>query len=133
MSGFDWVKARTECTPERVFESLADAVQQDLERHGKLNPGLAQSQSLKVCNDDLFYVERSGVHRIVFERTKQRIIVKRWSRDGQPTPILSLVVKLGESGDCILIDDEGKALKPWQVRRIALEDTLFNNDGAGKT
>ena len=39
---------------------------------------------------------------------------------------MNFTVQLGDQGQCVLIDDEREALKPWQVRRIALEGTLFD-------
>lgn len=127
MSKFDWVQARSDCTVEKVFEMLAEDVQRDLARHNDLNPGLAQSQKFERCGEDKFFVEKSDVHRIIFEKTTKHIRVGKWERHGQHEPMLNLAVRLGEDGKCILIDDEHQTLKPWQVRRIALEETLFGN------
>ncbi len=40
-----------------------------------------------------------------------------------------LTVSLGDHGKCVLIDEDKKAWKPWQVRRKALEETLFGTRG----
>ena len=125
MSGFDWVQARSDCTLEKEFDRLFEAVKGDLERHGSINPGLSQCQKSERCRDGSFYVERPGVHRVVFTKDRERIQIVRWSYMGDPTPLLSLTVEMDDDGECVLIDEGGTALKPWQVRRKALEDTLF--------
>lgn len=125
MSEFDWVEARTDCTLEKQFDQLSDAVQSDLQRHGVLNPGLSQCQRFETCRDGSFYVERPGVHRVVFTRERGRIHIVRWAYMGESTPLMALTVRLDDDGKCVLIDAEGTVLKPWQVRRRALEETLF--------
>ena len=125
MSAIDWVKARSECTLEKEFDRLATAVQRDLERHNALNPGISQCQRFDACEDNSFYVERPQVHRVVFTRERERIHIVRWAHMGDPTPLMVLRVRLGDDGKCVLIDEDHKEWKPWQVRRKALEETLF--------
>ena len=125
MSGFDWVAARSACTLEKEFDHLAEAVQNDLERHRALNPGMSQCQRFERCGDGSFYVERAGVHRVVFTRERGRIHVTRWAHLGEPNALMVLSVRLDDDGKCVLVDEKGRAWKPWQVRRKALELTLF--------
>ena len=125
MTEFDWVAARSECTLEKEFDRLCAAVQRDLDRHKKLNPGLCQCQSFDTCGDDKFYVERAGAHRVIFEIERGRIRIGRWDRSSEHTPLMALQVRLDDEGQCVLIDADGTAWRPWQVRRKALEDTLF--------
>ncbi len=125
MSDFDWVEARSECTVDKEFDRLADAVQRDLERHNAINPGMAQCQRFNSCPDGAFYVERPQVHRVVFSKERGRIHIVRWAYTGNPTPLMALRVRFGEDGKCVLTDEDGKEWKPWQVRRKALEETLF--------
>lgn len=129
MTEFDWVQARSDCTLEKEFARMAEAVQSDLARHNRLNPGLSQCQSFCTCGDDKFYVERSGVHRVIFEMERGRIRIGRWTLKGEHTPLMALQVRLDDDGHCILIDEDQKAWKSWQVRRMALEETFFGASG----
>ena len=128
MSEFDWVAARSACTLDKEFARLSSAVQDDLERHDALNPGLAQCQRFKPCGEDKFYVERPGVHRIIFEKERGRIRIGRWAHAGEHTPLMALRVRLDDDGECILVDEDQKTWKPWQVRRKALEETFFGKE-----
>ena len=123
--GFDWVKARSECTLEKEFDRLAKAVQRDLERHNALNPGIAQCQTFHICCGDRFYIQRKGEHRVIFEMERGRIRIGRWARKGEHTPITDVTVRLDEEGQCILIGEDGRLWRPWQIRRLALEETFF--------
>ncbi len=125
MSDFDWVEARSNCTLEHVFARLAAEVQQDMERHNDLNPGLSQCQTFGKCKDGSFYVERRGVHRVVFATEWERIRIDRWAHMGKRTPLMELQVRLDEDGECVLVGEDEKVWKLWQVRRRALEETLF--------
>ena len=109
----------------RLFEQLAKDAQSDLKRHETLNPGLAQYQRFKACSEDIFYVEWPGVHRVVFEKERARIRIGRWAHMGNHAPLMVLTVRLDDDGNCVMIDEDQKAWKPWQVRRKALEETLF--------
>ena len=127
MSAFDWVAARSACTLDKEFERPSDDVQRDLKRHNSLNPGLAQCQTFDVCEDGGFYVERTGIHRIVFTKERERIRIDKWEHMGEYTPLMALKVRMGDDGKCVLIDEDGNVLKSWQVRRKALEETLFGS------
>ena len=125
MSGFDWVEARANCTIAAAFEQLAKDAEGDLERHNALNPGPAQSLRFDMCNENNFYVERYRNHRVVFTKERERVRIIRWAYSGDPTPLMLLTVRLGDDGKCRLIDEDQNEWKPWQVRRKALEETLF--------
>ena len=129
MSGFDWVQARANCTIETVFQQLAKDVQGDLERFARLRPGLAESREYGECDKDRFFVRQKTHHTIVFERNirEGEIRIGRWAYLGEHTSLMVLNVRLGDDGQCILVDQYGNALKPWQVRRKALEETLFGS------
>ena len=127
MSSFDWVEARANCTVHAVFKQLAEDVRADLERFTNLHPGPAQSREFDMCGDDRFFVGHRQVHRVVFERGTSEIRIGRWAYMGEHTPIMVLTVRLGDDGKCVLIDEDQKEWKPWQVRRKALEETLFGS------
>ncbi len=44
---------------------------------------------------------------------------------GEHTPLMALAVRLDDDGKCVLIDEQQNAWKLRQVRRKALEETLF--------
>ena len=125
MIGFDWVRARSDCTVENVFERLAKEVQEDFQIFTVRHPGLAQAREFGPCGKDRFFVGHRQVHRVVFERVADEIRITRWAYQGDPTPLMVLKVRLDDNGQCVLVDEHGAVLKPWQVRRKALEETLF--------
>lgn len=122
---FDWVKARSECTLEKEFDRLAKAVQHDLERHNTLNPGIAQCQTFHICCDDRFYIQRRGEYRVIFEIKRGCIRIGRWTQRGDHTPIMALSIRLDEEGQCVLIGEDGRPWRSWQIRRSALEEAFF--------
>ena len=125
MTEFDWVVARSDCTPDKVFETLAGTVSADLEAHAKLNPQLAQSLTFGKCQNGAFYVKRDRVHMVTFALAGERIKIERTSYTGEAERLMTISVSLDPEGQCILTDDAGKAWRPWQVRRQALEATFF--------
>ena len=125
MGEFDWVKSRSQYTASEVFKELAEAVQKDFSSYRQLYPGPAQSCEFEECSADRFYIGRRHFHRVVFELTDSKIIIGRWAYMGENTPLMALTVRLDDDGKCILIDEQEKGWKPWQVRRKALEETLF--------
>ncbi|MYD78341.1 MAG: hypothetical protein F4239_05470 [Gammaproteobacteria bacterium] len=125
MSEFDWVEARANCTVATVFKKLSEDVQNDLSRYEQLCPGQTQSRKFENCEKG-FYVEFTHQHRVVFEHDDTEIKIGRWANvGGKHTPLTVLTVKLDDDGECILVDSDGDSWKPWQVRRKALEETLF--------
>lgn len=124
-TAFDWVEARANCTIESVFKQLSEDVQGDLKRFINLRPGLAESREFGECDKDRFYVRHKQRHTVVFEISDSKIHIGRWAFMGEHTPLMVLRVGLGDDGKCRLIDEDQNEWKPWQVRRKALEETLF--------
>ena len=125
MSRFDWITARSNCTVGAVFRQLEEDVQADLSGFAKVSPGSAQSCAFQQCTDDRFAVMRHQNHMVVFEIADTKIRIARWAYLGEETPLMVLAVSLDDDGMCVLIDEDGNSLKPWQVRRRALEETFF--------
>ena len=113
------------CTVDNVFDQLAKAVQSDFQIYCTRHPGPAQCRRFGPCGDDRFFVEKTGNHRIVFEKAGAVIKVGRWAATGEHAPLLTLSVRLDDDGDCVLADKDGRVLALWQVRRQALEETFF--------
>ena len=97
----------------------------DLMCFKRLHPGPAQSREFGECDKDRFFVGHKQAHRVVFEQVNSEIRIGRWEHSGEHTPLMVLTVRLDDDGECVLIDEDQKVWKPWQVRRIALEETLF--------
>ena len=127
MSGFDWISARSTCTVSGAFKQLEEDVQTDLSDFAKMNPGSAQSCTFQRCTDDRFCVVRHQNHMVVFEIADSKIRVARWAYLGDETLLMVLTVNLDDDGKCVLIDEDQKAWKFWQVRRKALEETFFGS------
>lgn len=125
MSDFDWVKARADCTTEVVFKQLAEDARGDLDRFLLIRPGLAESCEFGECDKTRFFVRRKQSNTVVFECRESEIHIVRWAHLGDPTPLMVVTVRLDDKGKCVLIDADGNEWKPWQVRRKALEETLF--------
>ncbi len=125
MNEIDWVEACSNCTVSKVFKQLSADVQEDLKRYEALNPNLAQCLQYDAEREDMFFVKRDGNHLVEFQLKNEKIHIDRWDRNGIHTHLLELDVQLDNDGECILVDNDENAWKPWQVRRKALEKTLF--------
>ena len=124
MSEINWVKARSDCTPEKVFQELAQAVKEDLSKHEQCNPRLASGLEFGSCEGGKFFVKRVGSHLILFEQTDSGIQVSMVPQKGEEKCLLNLSIAMNDAGGCVLSAD-GDELEPWQVRRRALEETFF--------
>ena len=128
MPDFDWVTARAECTAENVHHQLDEAVKADLRAHRARNPQLAQSLEYGRCHDGKFFIKRHQVHMVTFALTvDNKIKIERTSYVGDTEVLMTISVSLDKDGECTLIDKDSVAWRPWQVRRIALEQTFFGS------
>ena len=122
MEGFNWVKARSECSLKRAFQTLWEVVDSDVKTANALGfqaVGFhADFQHKKIIvtreeNDD-------EVRRVVFELSSAAIIV----REGQSKEMFSAKPRLSEAGECMF--QVGESLyKLWQISQRALEDLFF--------
>ena len=99
-----------------VREDVAARVKQDF----------SMDQRLKCdrCNKDRFFVRLYGSHEIVFTRQGEDIQIGYAHQSGEKRHLLTVTVGMNDQGECTLHDGD-KELHSWQVRRIALEETLF--------
>ena len=122
---FDWVRARCECSPGKVFEKLKDQVRNDVaNREETLTK--AQKERFKFSfvpdrSEFSVFVEGNNIHGLVrFGLTETGIVVINESRE----PVFSADVTISDEGECKLkVAGEEKEL--WQVRKMALESFLF--------
>ena len=54
---------------------------------------LARRSGGSASEDHRFYVERSGVHRVVFEQERGRIRIGRWAHSGVDLPRLGTTLR----------------------------------------
>ena len=124
---FDWVAARNNCTAASVFQQLLAAVCLDRKKRLEQNAILEQTLVFNICNENKFFIRKIGSHTVVFERSGETIKVDRVHIAGEERPILRLSVHMNDKGECALFRDNKTELLPWQVRRVALEDTFFGD------
>ena len=126
MSGFNWVEARYDCTAESEFKKLADAVVEDIKARIGQDESIKHDLEYRPCDANKFVVRKHGSHEIVFERTGETINISYVHQSGTERRLLAVTVGMNEQGQCTL-KNGNKELLPWQVRRIALEETLFGS------
>lgn len=124
MTDFNWVAARNDCTAANEFKRLAEAVCRDMKGRIDQDASLKDQLEYRACGVDKFVVRKHGSHEIVFERNGETINVTNAHQSGSERQLLTVTVGMNETGECTLKQGEDELL-PWQVRRIALEDTLF--------
>ena len=123
VDNFDWVTARGQCTARNVFEAFKVAVEADVGTRSELDPNHGTGFKFRNASDDWFSVLVPTVCEIVFQRNNDSITVTRKDIKGE-NPMLTAVVRMNESGDCVFIVDDDE-LSSWQLRRLALEDAFF--------
>ena len=127
MSEFDWVAARSECTAEKVFQKLALDVKKDLAAHGERSPELAQCLEYKSCEGKFYILTRALKYMVRFNIKGARIQIWRVQENVEERILLNLSVCMNADGDCVLADQGGEILHPWQVRCLALEEAFFQH------
>lgn len=125
INSFDWVTARSACSPAKVFTDLRLAVEQDAKtKNASLSPGTEYSFHVQ-SNGDIFSValvrnQNQIICGVDFVLTESGISVRR--EDGE----FEATLTLDDEGQCRLkIDD--REFKCWQFRKWALEDLFFGN------
>lgn len=118
----NWVKARANCSIEKVFAGLHDGVQEDLKEANSLQP--TGTQKFRVIPDEdgrAFTVRRGeNINQFVNVLLENGAIVVVTAQGQEKR----FKVGLNDEGRCQL-RSEGKDFEQWQVRKLALEDLLF--------
>jgi hypothetical protein len=124
VSGFDWVKARSECSLAKVFQTLRLQVEADVATRKALRTEGVPFTFGTAANGHTFsvFVDGNQLYRTVkFGLTDKAICVygddDRLLFEGRVT--------LSDDGECRLRVGE-KELELWQFRRDALEELFFN-------
>lgn len=119
---FNWVKARSECSPSQLFNELRLGVEDDIAEINKL-PG-KDAHIAQNCNGKTFKVWRgeSPEPSVKFCLNTDRIEIF----DGNGTLTRSYSVSFSSEGRCVLVGSDGEA-EQWQARREALEGLFFHS------
>ena len=131
----NWVKARFECTLEKMFEKIKDAVEQDLEEFKRLDP--ARSEELKIVQEptdpNSFSIGRPpreyamSADYVTYTNAGLTISVDR-NKGQTRTHLMLLLVQLTDEGKCMLLrddPDEPEEIEIWQVNLKVLEPLFF--------
>jgi hypothetical protein len=122
----DWVKARTECSIERLFLLLIEVLRADVQSIQARSQGSTKytldvptdSSAAVIKEEDMGGIrDRDGV---VFRRTTSGIVARTAKNEVLFTAKPSLAI----NGDCRL-EIDGQPLELWQVSRRALEPLFF--------
>jgi hypothetical protein len=120
---FDWIKERSSCSLPKVFSTLREQIEQDVNTRNSLRPKTAPYEfSVKVdINEITVSLEAPEVRSsVIFNLGDHAIAV----RDNQGTRMFDVTVSFDDAGRCRL-QVNGQEREFWQVRRMALEDLMF--------
>ena len=122
---FNWVKARSKCTPARQFYLLAEQVDSDVTTINTLNLQSLEwtftRQNGKIIVSRLFQGQPETA--VVFIETKDAIVVKR-SCQGNYTLLFEAIPHVLDESGCKL-EIANVPVKIWQVSQRALEHLFF--------
>jgi hypothetical protein len=124
-SKFDWVTERSSCSLQKVFKELRLQVEEDVKTRNALRPSNSPYEFSVAGNGGDFTVllkAKDARRSVVFSLAEHAILV----RDDTRGEMFKVTLTFNAEGDCRLhVNDEERDL--WQVRRMALEDLLFQS------
>ena len=122
-AGKDWVTARSLCSLPNIFKELRLRVEEDVKTRNALRPNNSPYEFSVTENGDEFTVllETKDTNRsIIFSLADRAIRV----RDSRGREMFDVTLTFNDEGECRLNVQE-KERELWQVRRMALEELLF--------
>lgn len=120
---FDWIKERSACSLPKVFSTLREQIERDVNTRNGLRPKTAPYQFLvkEDINEITVSLEAPELRSsVVFNLGDHAISV----RDNQGNRMFEVTVSFDDAGRCRL-QVNGQERESWQVRRMALEDLMF--------
>jgi hypothetical protein len=122
-SKFDWVTERSSCSLPKVFQALRIQVEEDVKARNALRPNNSPYEFSVAENGADFSVllEAKDVHRSVTFSVAEHAIVVRADKGNQ---MFEVTLTFTDEGKCRL-NVNGEERDLWQVRRMALEELLF--------
>ena len=122
-SKFDWVTKRSECSLPKIYKTLRVEVEADVNTRNALRPANSLYEFLveEHGSDFMVALKTKDVKKFVtFSLAEHAIVV----RDETGNPMVEVRATFGDDGKCKLYVNE-KERDLWQVRRMALEELLF--------
>lgn len=124
-ANFEWVKARSECCPAKVFQQLRLGVEADIKARmstlsDEANYGFTATSS---PGSITAHIQGNRLRRsVTFDETDDGISV----RDESDKVMFRATLTLNNEGECRL-KVSGQEYELWQFRKMALEHLLFDN------
>ena len=122
-SKFDWVTQRSECSLPKIYKTLRTEVEADVNTRNGLRPANSLYEfSVEEHGSDFMVVLKTKDAKkfVTFSLAEHAIVV----RDEQGNPMLEVKATFGDDGKCKFnVNEQDRDL--WQVRRMALEELLF--------
>ncbi len=122
-SKFNWVTERSSCSLPKVFQSLRIQVEEDVKTRNALRPKNSPYEfSVEETGSDfkILFVGADVRRSVTFSLAEHGILV----RGDKGDQMFEVSLIFTNDGECQLIVNE-KHLESWQVRRMALEELLF--------
>jgi hypothetical protein len=124
-SKFDWVAGRSSCSLASIFKTLRLQVEADVKTRNGLRPQNSPYEFSVADNDAGFTVllEAGTARRsVLFSLAERAILV----RDDKGDPMFEVTLAFNDEGKCTLqVNHQDREY--WQVRRMALEELLFQS------
>ena len=120
---FDWVTERSSCALPKVFDTLRQQVEEDVNTRNSLRPNPPAYEFLVTHDTGEFAVLLKAKElrkSVTFSLADNAIKV----RDDQGTQLFEVTLTFDDSGNCRL-NVNAQERDFWQVRRIALEDLMY--------
>ena len=127
----NWVKARSECSIQKLFDDLAKVVKSDVQIFNECSESMGSSRVMEfrqVCTRH-FCVEAKPL-RPTPKRTYANVMVSlngssiEFYKGDMRNLIFSAKPYLLDTGECLLEVDD-KPYRLWQISRKAFEDFFF--------
>ena len=127
---FDWVKARSNCTPAMLFEHLSEVVQANTTSYENNMAARTERRFEFRQENGRFWVSGSRAGEpfagVSFQRCANDIKVKKGKQGEMLTPYFTVKPFIMDGCCKLKIDNEPQALELWQVSQRALEDLFFS-------
>jgi hypothetical protein len=122
-SKFNWVAERSSCSLPKIFQALRLQVEEDVKTRNALRPKNSPYEfSVKETGSDftVFYEAKDVSRSVIFSLAEHGILV----RGDKGNEMFEVGLTYTDKGECQLIVNK-EPREFWQVRRMALEDLLF--------
>jgi hypothetical protein len=122
-SKFNWVAERSSCSLPKVFQALRLQVEEDVKTRNALRPKNSPYEfSVKETGSDftVFYEAKDVSRSVIFSLAEHGILV----RGDKGNEMFEVGLTFTDQGECKLIVNK-EPREFWQVRRMALEELLF--------